>query len=90
MAVRRVGVRWLEALPLGATLNRNGGYHGTKADLHPMDGLVVNGTRRLEQRVAVHWFSGSAGSMDQPPAFADWLCSCSLRPVAGVWAIDGL
>jgi hypothetical protein len=55
-----------------------------------MDGHVVNGTRRLEQRVAVHGFSGSSGSMDQPPRFADWLCTCSLRSVAGVWAIDGL
>ena len=60
-----------------------------------MDGLVANGTRGLDERVAVHWFSGSSGSMDQPPAFADWLCRCSLRPMArvwaaGVWAIDGL
>ena len=70
--------------------NRNGGYHGTKADLRPLDGIVVNGTRRLDERVAVRWFSGSAGSMDQPPAFADWLWNRSLRSVAGVWAIDGL
>jgi hypothetical protein len=70
--------------------NRDGGYHGTKAHSRPLDGHVVNGTRRLEQRVAVHRFSGSSGSMDQPPRFANWLCTCSRRSVAGVWAIDGL
>lgn len=70
--------------------NRNGGYPGTKAHPRPMDGLVVNATRRFEQRVAVHGFSGSSGSMDQPPRFADWLCTSSLRSVAGVWATDGL
>lgn len=70
--------------------NRNGGYHATKAHPRPIDGPVVNGTRRLEQRVAIHGFSGSSGSMDQPPRFADWLCTCSLRSLAGVWAIDGL
>ena len=70
--------------------NRNGRYNGTKAHPRPMDGVVANGTRGLDQRFAVHWFSGSSGSMDQPPAFGDGLCRCSLRSVACVWAIDGL
>ena len=76
--------------PYGATLSRNGGYHGTKAHPRPMDGIVANGTRGLEQRVAVYRLSGSSGPMDQPSAVANWLCGCSARSVARVWAVDGL
>lgn len=55
-----------------------------------MDGIVANAAWGLEQRVAVCRISGSSSPMDQPSAVADWLCSCSARSVAGVWAVDGL
>ena len=66
-----------------ATLSRNGGYRDTKAHSRSVDRIVTNGTRGIEQWVAVFRFSGSTRPMDQPSAVADWLCSCSAWSVAG-------
>jgi hypothetical protein len=82
--------RLLPHFHYGATLSRNGGSRGTKAHPRPMDGIVANAAWSLEQWVTVYRLSGSSSPMDQPCAVADWLCSCSARSVAGVWAVDGL
>ena len=55
-----------------------------------MDGIVANAPWGLEQQVAVCRISAGSRPMDQPSAVADWLCRCSDRSVAGVWAVDGL
>lgn len=70
--------------------SRNDGYHDTKAHHRSMDGIVANATRALKHLAAVYRLSVRASPMDRPSAVAGWVCSCSARPVARLWAVDGL